>query len=533
MNRIFLLMLFVVFRHIGVHAQAPLPLIPYPKQVTAKEGSFVLHAGTTVFSADEALGSQVTYLRHTLFKSYGLNFLQGKDKKSGILLKLSGKAGIPGAYQLLIGTEQIVIEAATPNGIFNGIQSLLQLLKAAGPFKGQVRLTAMHIQDEPLYAWRGIMLDESRHFFGKAKVKSILDWMALYKLNRFHWHLTDEPAWRLEVKKYPMLSLIGGIGSYTDANVPAQYYTQDDIREIVAYAKERYIEVIPEIDMPGHATAANRAYPEYSGGGSKDHPEFTFNPGKEKTYTYLQHILKETQLLFPFGLIHLGGDEVSFGNEKWNADTGITALKQKQGLANNVDVERYFMRRMADSVFAMDGKIGVWDEMTDAGLPKDKSVIFWWRHDRPVLLEQALSKGYSTVLCPRLPFYFDFVQDKSHQYGRKWDGKFNDLLSVYHFDLAALTAKPGASVLGLQANLWTETIHNVQRLDYLLFPRIAALAAAAWTPAALRNDEAFLEQVKIHQNWYREAGLNFYDVFNPAKTPEPAGRKKAPLNYKD
>ena len=518
---------------IGLKAQAPLAIIPYPKHVAQQTGTFSFGQKTTVYAADGQLEAQQNYLRQSLFSLYGINFYQGRDKKASIVLKLAGKAAAKGAYQLSVTSSQIVIEAPTANGVFNGIQSLLQLLRGAGEFKNGLNVPAVTIKDEPLYEWRGFMLDESRHFFGKKKVKSLLDWMALYKLNRFHWHLTDEPAWRLAIKKYPLLSLVGGIGSYTDPNQPAQYYSQEDIKEIVAYAAERFIEVIPEIDMPGHATAANRAYPAYTGGGSKDHPEFTFNPGREKTYGYLASILQETQLLFPSNLIHLGGDEVSFGNEKWNADTGITALKQKYKLENNVAVERYFMKRMADSVFAMNGKVAVWDEMVEAGMPVENTVMFWWRHDKPIQLEQALSKGYPTVLCPRLPLYFDFVQDKSHQYGRKWDGKFNDLLSVYHFDVAAFTSKPATTVLGLQANLWTETVQNEQRFDYLVFPRIAALAAAAWTAPSSKNDEQFINQVKTHMDWYKQAGLNFYNPFNPAQTPEPASKKRLPLNYKD
>lgn len=518
---------------IGLKAQTPLALIPYPKQVEAQTGAFSFGPKTTVYALDAQLEAQQTYLRQSLFALYGLNFYQGKDKKASIILKLAGKAAVKGAYQLTVSPSQIVVEAPTANGVFNGIQSLLQLLRGAGEFRNGLKIPAIKIKDEPLYEWRGFMLDESRHFFGKKKVKALLDWMALYKLNRFHWHLTDEPAWRLAIKKYPLLTLVGGIGNYTDPNEPAQYYSQDDIKEIVAYAAERFIEVIPEIDMPGHATAANRAYPAYTGGGSKDHPEFTFNPGREKTYGYLANILQETQLLFPSNIIHLGGDEVSFGNEKWNADTGITALKQKYNLANNVAVERYFMKRMADSVFAMNGKVAVWDEMVEAGMPVENTIMFWWRHDKPAQLEQALAKGYPTVLCPRLPLYFDFVQDKSHQYGRKWDGKFNDLLSVYHFDVATVTSKSKATILGLQANLWTETVQNEQRFDYLVFPRIAALAAAAWTAPNSRNDEQFINQIKTHLDWYKQAGLNFLNPFNPAQTPEPASKKRLPLNYKD
>ena len=511
-------------------------LVPYPQELKINEGTFELHENTTIF-AHADLTKEANYLRQALFTVSGINYLSGDDHQSAIhlIIKKGKKAKNQEAYQLTISTKQVIVAGSTANGVFNGIQTLLQLVKAASGTKAKIALQALQVNDEPLYSWRGFMLDESRHFFGKEKVKSLLDWMALYKLNQFHWHLTDEPAWRMEVKKYPRLTLVGGIGNYTDANVPAAYYTQEDIKEIVSYAADRFITVIPEIDMPGHATAANMAYPEYSGGGSKDHPEFTFNPGYEKTYRYLTHILKETQLLFPANMIHLGGDEVSFGNQEWKTDTAITALKQRKGLSSDLAVEKYFMKRMADSVFAMKSKVLVWDEMVDSDLPIDKTIIFWWRHDKPEQLNQALTKGYQTVLCPRLPLYFDFVQDTKHQYGRKWGGKFNDLLSVYNFDIGkSLTnSRDQQYVIGIQANLWTETAQNEQRLDYLLFPRIASLAEAAWSIPAKRNDQQFLTRLKTHLNWYKAAGLNFYNPDEPIKTPEPASKKKVSQNIKD
>lgn len=183
--------------------------------------------------------------------------------------------------------------------------------------------------------------------------------------------------WQINIKQYPFLTLVGGVGSYTNPLTPAQYYRQEEIREIVAYAAERFIAVIPEIDMPGHATAANRAYPQFSGGGTKDHPDFTFHPAKEGTYQYLTNILKETNVLFPSNMLHLGGDEVSFGSEAWNADTGIQKMKSTYNYKTNKEVETHFMRRMADSVYHMGAKLVVWDEMADAGLPKDKTIQYW------------------------------------------------------------------------------------------------------------------------------------------------------------
>lgn len=310
--------------------------------------------------------------------------------------------------------------------------------------------------------------------------------------------MTDEPAWRLEIQKYPLLTLVGGIGSQTDPYAPAAYYTQNDIAEIVAYAQERQIEVIPEIDMPGHATAANRAYPQLSGGGNEKHPDFTFHPAKDITYSFLTQVLRETKALFPSAVIHLGGDEVSFGSEAWNSDTQVQDLKQKHHLNDNKAVENYFMRRMADSLKTMDATLLAWDEMVDADLSKEKTILMWWRHDKPEQLKAILKAGYKTILTPRLPLYFDFVQEESHKYGRKWGKLYNPLENVYNFSpdhYGSLTIEKN-QILGIQGNLWTETVINTNRLDYLTFPRLAALAEVGWTKSSNKNYVQFSESLK-------------------------------------
>ncbi|WP_443943665.1 beta-N-acetylhexosaminidase [Pedobacter sp. AW1-32] len=517
-------------------AQQNTPLIPYPKQMTLGEGVLQLMPNFEIAANQDVLQSQVLYLQQSLFDLKGITPIHGEGEDAAIYLVLlsTGKNKGTEAYKLKITEGQVKIESSSPAGIFNGIQSFLQLVRGSAE-KNKIVVPILEIKDEPKFAWRGFMLDESRHFFGVAKVKSILDWMALYKLNRFHWHLTDVPGWRLEIKKYPRLTLVGGIGSFTDPNTPANYYTQQQIKEVVAYAAERFITVIPEIDMPGHATAANKAYPEFSGGGSKEHPDFTFNPGLETTYSYLTKILNETQLLFRAQMIHIGGDEVSFGNDKWRTDTTINTLKMRFNLKNELEVEKYFIKRMADSVFKLKNKVLVWDEMVDAGLPKDKTIIFWWRHDKPQQLNASLKMGYQTVLCPRLPLYFDFVQDSTHRFGRKWDRKFNDLISVYNFNADNYVDGNLSenNILGIQANLWTETAQNSNRLDYLLFPRIAALAEASWLESANKNSQEFLKRLEPHIEWFKASGLNFYNPFNPNETTEPLGKSRLSLNYKD
>lgn len=458
-----------------------------------------------------------------------LSYRTDEGERRGIHIKLDPAVNGEEAYGLEISAERIDIRASTLAGLRYGVISLMQLTQGASKQADAIKIPAWTIADEPLYAWRGLMLDESRHFFGKKTVKSILDWMAYYKLNRFHWHLTDEPAWRLEIKQYPLLTLIGGIGSFTDGTLPAAYYTQEDIREIVAYAAERNIVVIPEIDMPGHATAANRAYPEYSGGGTDAHPHFTFNPGKEETYAYLTNILRETNALFPSQLLHLGGDEVSFGSAAWKSNTDIQHLMLREGLKTERDVERYFMKRMADSVYQLNAKLLAWDEVADAGLPTANTIIFWWRQDKPAQLRKALTNGFQTVICPRLPLYFDFVQDSTHRFGRRWDGAFNPLAAVYAYepDELATTSAERELILGVQANVWSEPIPTKQRLEFLLFPRIAALAEIAWTPAEKKAFEPFSLLLKRHLDLYKQQGIYYYDPFQPTNNPEPVQYKTA------
>jgi hexosaminidase len=428
----------------------------------------------------------------------------------------------PEGYRLDIAPTGLLLRAAAPAGLFYGVQTIRQMRPAAGG-GSPAALPCVSIEDRPRFSWRGAMLDESRHFFGKEEVRRLLDVMALYKLNRFHWHLTDEPAWRIEIRKYPKLTAAGARGSFSDTNAPAQFYTQDEIREIVAYAAERHIEVIPEIDMPGHATAANRAYPEFSGGGSAKHPDFTFHPGREATYRYLEDILREVAPLFPAPWLHFGGDEVSFGWERWKDDPEVKALMEREGLASLNDAEHYFNRRMARVIGGLGKTVVGWDEIVNAGLDPKRSVVMWWRHDKKGQLDKALEAGFPVVLCPRRPLYFDFVQHDSHKVGRRWGG-FNPWEDVYAFPdrPAVLSADRAALVLGLQANLWTETVRTPRRMHFMFYPRLVAMAEAAWTSADRKDAADFGAALGEELKRLDALGVSFFNPFNPAATPEPA-----------
>ena len=520
-NKILILLLFICTNTFAQQC----PIIPLPNNIEALPGTFILNNNTPVIFKKAKLEKEANYLQQELLKTTGLSLnIQTDSKLPSISLSLSRiKENSISSYQLEIQPDGIKIIAPSEQGLFYGMESLLQLIRQSEIKNNTAMISCWDIKDFPRYQWRGLLLDESRHFFGKQTVLELLDWMAFYKLNKFHWHLTDEPGWRIEIKAYPLLALTGGIGNFSNPLSPAQYYTQEEIKEIVAYAKERFIDVIPEIDMPGHATAANKAYPLFSGGGSLKNPEFTFNPGKDSTYSFLTKIIKETDALFPSQMIHLGGDEVSFGNEKWNQNEQIKQLMQQNKLADLIAVEHYFSQRMADSVFKINNKVLLWDEAADCDLPVDKTIIFWWRHDKPQQLKKALDKGFQTVLCPRLPFYFDFVQDSTQRYGRKWQGNYNSLDRLYNFSTATLPVSKNQLkyILGVEAALWTENIQSKSKLEYMLFPRITALAESAWTNEDQKNLSLFKERVKAQLNLYKKGSVYFYNPFTPSQTPEP------------
>jgi len=498
-------------------------IIPLPKTYTLSDGKFVLSSNTIIGMNDASLLPQANYLQTELKKSNEMAIaVDQSEGKATIDLQLAKRDELPGAYNLKIAPERITIRSATNEGIFYGLVSLLQMVKTV-PTAGILQLQSCEITDSPRFQWRGFMLDESRHFFGKEKVKQLLDWMAFYKLNKFHWHLTDANGWRIEIKKYPKLTTVGAIGNKTDTLADAKFYTQAEIKEVVDYAASRFITVIPEIDMPGHATAANKAYPEYSGGSTVKYPNFTFDPSNENTYQFLADILKETNSLFPSGMIHLGGDEVAFGIQAWAGRPSIMEMMAKNNFTSLVDLEHYFFRRMTDSVLSMGDKILCWDEAAESDLPAGKTIVFWWRQNVPSQLKLALDKKYQVVLCPRLPLYFDFAEDKSHVSGRRWTaGAFNSVSNVYNFPYREFPADELNSklVLGIQANVWTELIGSPKRLDYMIFPRMAALAEAAWTDSARKDEASFNERLKANFTLYDKDNIYYYNPLDPSAHPE-------------
>lgn len=536
-----LLICFYSFLSFNIVAQEKCPIIPLPQNAVKTAEKFEFSKNTVILN-DEALKNEACFLQKELLKTKSLTLIIDEVSNLSkyntyiqlILLPQTQKGNQQGGYEIVMNSNKIIVKSDNKNGLFNGIISIIQLVRLAERNGEKLSIDCWNIKDNPLYDWRGFMLDESRHFFGKNKVKQLLDWMAFYKLNKFHWHLTDTPGWRIEIKKYPLLAYVGGIGNFTsdpsrpywDQNAEAKFYTQEDIKEIVTYASERYIDIIPEIDMPGHASAAVRAYPEFSGGGTLPRfPNYTFNPGKDTVYTFLTDILREVDVLFPSQIIHLGGDEIHFGNADWSTDKAIQGLMRKKNMKDLKEVENYFFKRMADSLFRFNNKIAAWDEVADSDLPPEKTIVFFWRQDKLEQLKTSLDKGFSVVLSPRLPMYLDYAQDSMQVHGVPWK-RFgvNSYDKIYNFsknDLDVVYPKNN-KVLGVQANLWTERIASENRLDYMLFPRIAALAEAAWTFEKNKDIDGFNIRLKEHLILYKTDNLYYYNPFEPKNTGEPA-----------
>ncbi len=508
--------------------------IPQPAVVELRTESFRLDPAAVIRCSSDGLQNEASYLRAQLAESSSADQKGQLRRCRQIELSIDGKIPSEG-YVLELQPRKVAIRGGSAAGVFYGIQTLLQEMQDGV-------LPCGRIEDAPRYAWRGYMLDEARHFSGAARVKLLLDQMARFKMNRFHWHLTDEQGWRIEIKGYPRLATVGGTGCHSNPDTPAQYYTQEEIRDIVAYAAARHIEIIPEIDMPGHATASNRAYPEYSGGGTEQHPDFTFNVGKEETYTFLTDVLREVAALFPSEWLHLGGDEVAYGSEAWKRDPHVQALMAREGLTTVKQAERYFMRRMADSVRMLGKTLVGWDELLDLDMDPERCLVMWWRHDKPDYLRRALDGGYTTILCPRKPLYFDFVQHADHKWGRVWDG-FCPLEDVYAFPDAwfegwGMTPERSAHILGIQANVWSELMHTAERVDFMTFPRLCALSEAAWSQPGVKDYDDFMRRMEAVFASFDRLGIYYFDPRNPGHHPEPAGpeiikRQPPKMDFRD
>jgi hexosaminidase len=519
--------------------QAP-AIIPLPQKMQIQAGSFSLRL------LDRFGGSSTRICTGTTAEETGLYLAEQLQQRTGLHLHLlpDSKGEEPGnillklattspeldeeGYALTVAPKGIVIEANSSAGLFYGVQSLLQLLPVVntnGPGPTSWSIPCVHIEDQPRFRWRGLMLDVSRHFFTKKEVERLLDEMAWHKLNVLHWHLVDDQGWRIEIKKYPRLTEVGawrkGIGFGLDPKKSTAYgpdgryggyYTQNDIREVVAYAQSRHIQIVPEIEMPGHSSAALMAYPQFSCTGgpfTTDLPGGVFNgvycAGNDDSFAFIEDVITEICALFPGPYIHIGGDEVPVDN--WKNCPKCQARMHQEGLTKEGELEGYFIRRVEKIVNAHHRRLIGWSEIREGGLAANATVMDWVGG-----AVEAATAGHDVVMSPLADCYFDHYQSLDHTKEPYAIGGYLPLHQVYAFEPIPtnLPASYQQHILGAQANVWTEYMPSFQHVEYMIFPRICALAEVVWSPKASRHWDDFSRRVRVDCSRLDQLGVNHH-----------------------
>lgn len=525
MKNLFFLLLFVVF--VGKSQQN---LIPKPSNLTNAEGQFILDSSVQIILNDTKGESQaaVQIFKDFLLKSgVALKSIKSSNSKPifvNINEDLKAELGAEG-YQMQVSKAQIVLNASTNAGIFNGLQSLRQLVESSLIGEGNQKIAqipACKITDTPRFAWRGLMLDVSRNFFTVEEVKAYIDMMSRFKFNVLHWHLTDDEGWRIEIKSLPKLTEVGAwrverngrFGENRPFPKPGEkatvggFYTQEQIKDVVAYAAQRNVTIVPEIDVPGHSMAALAAYPELS---TKKEPHFvnpgskfsewygngtfkmlienTLNPADEKVYEFLDKVFTEVAALFPGQYIHMGGDESYHGY--WDADKNVKAFMKKNNLKDTHALQSYFVGRVAKIVNAKGKKLIGWDEILEGGELDKSTAVMSWRGVKGGI--EAAKKGNNVVMTPTTYGYLDYTQgDHSVE-----NPIYNNLSleKTYSFEPIPDGVDPKL-ILGGQGNLWTEVIPTLPYAFYMTYPRALAIAETYWSGKENKNYADFLRRVE-------------------------------------
>jgi hexosaminidase len=539
--------LFISF--LAIFSQAQINIIPAPSSVKQGTGNFIVGPSTVLqFSSNDADVKRIAGNLNAAFKrAGGFELKAGTSSSNVIQLVLNSNASLGNeGYQLSVTGTAVKITANKPAGLFYGVQSLLQLFPAEIESKSVVKnilwkLPVVEIQDQPRFGWRGTMLDVSRHFFTKEEVKSFLDDMAKYKYNTLHFHLTDDQGWRIEIKSLPKLTQVGAwnvkkTGRFNYFTPPADdeprnyggFYTQEDLKELIKYAKERFIEILPEIDIPGHSLAAVASYPELSctpgnykvnsGEPFMDwHNDGTFTarvdntlcPANEKVYEFLDKVFTEVAAIFPHPYIHMGGDECA--KNFWEISPQIKALMQREKLKDMHEVQSYFVGRVSKIVNAKGKKLIGWDEILEGGLVKDAAVMSWRGMKGGI---EAAKMGHEVVMTPTTYVYVDYMQGDAAIEPPVYATL--RLKKSYEFEPLPDGVDP-TLIKGGQANMWSEQIFNTRHLDYMMWPRGFAIAEELWSPKSVRDWKTFVPRVENHFARF-DAGDKKYapSIYDPA-----------------
>ena len=515
-------------------------LTPQPAHLTVKDGRFEfgnqLKAKVTPYQGD-SIRMVFESFKKELQEATGIKVSSTqKEAKARIILDLNPQLPAE-AYKLNVSKKQVRIEASRPAGFYYALQTLKQLMPrnvmagVATSDHSQWSLPSVEIEDAPRFEWRGFMLDEGRHFFGKDEIKRVIDMMAIYKMNRFHWHLTEDQGWRIEIKKYPKLTETGAwrnskVLAYGDVKPDGEryggFYTQKDIKEIVAYAKKKFIEIIPEIDIPGHSQAAVAAYPEFLACDPENKHEVwlqqgistdVINVANPKAMQFAKEVIDELTELFPFNYIHLGGDECP--TNKWQKNDECKKLLSEIGSSNLRDLQIYFYKQLKDYIATKPAdqqrQLIFWNEVLHGNtsiLGNDITIMAWIGANAAA--KQAAKQGMNTILSPQIPYYINRKQSKLPTEPMSQGHGTETVEAVYNYQpLKDVDAALQPYYKGVQANFWTEWVTEPSVLEYLMLPRLAAVAEAGWTPQEKRNYEDFKERIRKDAELYDLKGWNY------------------------
>lgn len=510
-------------------------IIPLPENITKADGFFEFSERTAFFadSSIDEIDKAKRYLIQRIETASGIRLNEKEtDSGKGIIIKKSSDITGNESYSLKVTSENITIFARHGAGAFYAIQTLLQLLPPEIESNTLVdgikwRVPAVKINDEPRFEWRGMMLDVVRHFFPKEFMLKYIDNLAKHKINTLHLHLVDDQGWRIEIKKYPKLTEIGAWrvdreNKPWNAREPIKngekatyggFYTQEDMKEIVQYAADRFVTIVPEIEMPGHTSSALAAYPQYA----CFEGDFSVLPGgywpitdiycagNDSTFIFLQDVLSEVIKLFPSEFVHIGGDEANKTN--WKKCPECQQRIKDESLKNEHELQSYFIHRIEKFINANGKRLIGWDEILEGGLAPNATVMSWRGTSGGI---KAAQQGNDAVMSPTSHCYFDYYQGNA-DYEPMAIGGYLPLLKVYEFEPVAdkLSAEEAKHILGVQANLWTEYVPTTEHAEYMTFPRISALAEVAWTKKDKRNEESFVERMSKQFQRYKQAGINY------------------------
>ncbi|MCI6160892.1 MAG: beta-N-acetylhexosaminidase [Prevotellaceae bacterium] len=522
-KKLFMMMVFCTTLFTTNAAEADYNVIPLPQSIAAAKGApFKLDASACIVyaGADIQMKQNAGFLSEYVEKITGvkLNVVDKKNKKTpAVVLTIDSKIKGKEAYRIQVSNQTITISGSTAAGVFYGIQTLRKALPVVAPGE-EVLLPAVVINDQPRFGYRGMHLDCARHFFPIDFVKKYIDILALHNMNVFHWHLTDDQGWRLEIKKYPKLTQIGSMRSGTvmghnsdvdDAIPYGGFYTQEQAREIVEYARMRHITVIPEIDLPGHTRAALAAYPEYGCTGGPYEVGHTWGVyfdvlclGQEKTYRLVLDILDEVLDIFPSEYIHIGGDETP--TRRWSECPRCQKLATDRNIPMK-KIQAYFTNRIEKHVNEKGRRIIGWDEILGGDINQSATIMSWTGIEPG---EKAARLGHDVIMTPSSHLYFDHYQTQSTGSEPMAIGGYSPIEKVYGLDPApdTLPESSRTHILGVQANLWTEYITCPNQAEYMVMPRMAALAEIQWTPTAKKDFEQFKSRMTRFAKLYDHYG---------------------------